>query len=767
MSIVKASKSVSSRQQTVDTTALMMARPTDYSALEERFRLMRYVLPDGLLYRSRTNKTDFGRVHNTLRNQIDFPYKSFQYDRLDGSPHWAVYVLYPQGSETVEVTLPWFNSAALPARDVTFAEIPLHILLKLLHVSLFRGVESRRFVGRDNCYVYARRAGGDYHLCVQVELKGDPEASESDAVQEFHVIPHAKRFGRASLPVSPSYPVYGKRPVGDRFYFLQLRSGEETSEEAVYREITFPDRRARVKYYDPNDLHAGRGKIMADFIRDYVAYLRELGFGAALRQRTFTPIKVPLDVDLDLSQLGTVGIYDNRLARTPHPLSAYIALLGQLHPEITFVACADLEAAPSGGVLALLDAGAEDFEEGGLLEGRQDPYSTLYASWPNVPKQSFNVNPNDPNLLAGGDYLNYPVPQASDEDVERNLDVVLSELYQKCALIHGLQLFPLPLVPDACVFVRKRRSHGDMFTTAMWCEDGHLHFADLGDPLQSGPFYEQMARGGVDWDQRFEEVLSHHGRSDDLPEYDFILGQDLFVAIEDLHEYVLYDYAEIERRKNERRTALPIGMFKLADHYDQIRLQSMLPLEALGAVGLLDGHDSPVSPAAARSLTFYQQLVAYDALLDQVSITHPTISFDELASGEWLERIARIFGAIDRGGTQYYRRLLQQKYQRRGLFLSHKSQDVQLYQGIWRDETGAFIVGSPTSMNVQGQHNAHLVRRFRVLQGAGHFDSDHHLAAMGVRFVRPQQYTVVPYYFHLIDLYVDNIGRYLISREQP
>jgi hypothetical protein len=45
-------------------------------------------------------------------------------------------------------------------------------------------------------------------------------------------------------------------------------------------------------------------------------------------------------------------------------------------------------------------------------------------------------------------------------------------------------------------------------------------------------------------------------------------------------------------------------------------------------------------------------------------------------------------------------------------------------------------------------------------EGEGHFDPQEHLAAMAVQFVRPRQYTVLPYYFHLIDLYVDTVLRY-------
>lgn len=55
------------------------------------------------------------------------------------------------------------------------------------------------------------------------------------------------------------------------------------------------------------------------------------------------------------------------------------------------------------------------------------------------------------------------------------------------------------------------------------------------------------------------------------------------------------------------------------------------------------------------------------------------------------------------------------------------------------------------------QARAHRVRRFVVYQGADQFNIHSVLETMSVKFVRLKQYTVYPYYFHLIDLYIDNI----------
>src|SRR5258708_332205 len=136
------------KQQIVETTTLVIDHPQHYALLEERFRLVRYVLPDVLRYRK--NPTDFGRVHNTIRDQIDYPYKSFQHDELEGKKNkkWVVYVLYPRKAQVGEVTLSWFADTPLPWREVPFSDVPLHLLLKLLQIRFFRGEDTKRFVGQ-------------------------------------------------------------------------------------------------------------------------------------------------------------------------------------------------------------------------------------------------------------------------------------------------------------------------------------------------------------------------------------------------------------------------------------------------------------------------------------------------------------------------------------------------------------------------------------------------------------------------------------------
>lgn len=775
------------KQCTVRTTTIEIERPHDFAELERRFRIERYVLPEHLRFvRGPQASTVFERVHAALHDQLDEAYKSYKFDTLDRDFRWAVYVLLPRDAEPPSVRVPPDGTVELPHRPVHFAELPFHITVKLLQIYLFHGPAVGRFVCNDNCYTYVRSTKGDYHYCVQVKLEGVITNQESDAIHAFQVIPEATRLGPVDLAKWTPRPwdaVFGKRAVDGRFHFLRLKSGQGADGETMYQIVTFPGSRARVKYHNPRHIDAGRGKILYDFILTFLAYLQRLGITGHPRQRMLTHFKAPVPrmLALDFSRLGSVGVYDNRLARGAHSLGDYVDLFARMRPDVTFTPIegpleqvADLSG--GSGLLVLLDAHGADFASEGILAGQSDPYQALYQATPTIPKQSLVVNSNDPNALAGGNYLEYPFPVA-DRSFTLKLEASLNDLYLKCVLARGFELLPLPLLPSGATttpraFVRKRREHGVPYTTALWFENGHLRFADLGDPPARQRFLELVAGWNVDYLECFRKYCENYlRRRDDPPTYDLVLGPDLFVAIDNLNERVLYDYEEVVRRQRERSTLHPIEEFQLARHYDVLKSTGMLPLIDLRALPpdrrVSDTVAIPVrqrrsSKALARSQAFYAQLCAYDELLDEIARTQPTMTFNELLRGAWAEDIVRIFGdrvsssvGDSKGASRARPKRLLKRYGRLHRFLGERGNDVLLSQGIWHDSTGAFMAGGTTAMPQDGQDNAHLFRRFLVLQGSEHFDHEELLAAMAVQFVRPRQYTVKPYQFHLIDLHVD------------
>ncbi len=118
-------------------------------------------------------------------------------------------------------------------------------------------------------------------------------------------------------------------------------------EPTVYSLVTFPGKRAQVKYHDLHDVNAGKGKIVFDFTQQFIANLKEVGIVAHLRERTFTLAPLSKTANIEVHQLKEVGIYDNRLRRA-HSLDGYVDLFQGIYPALHFVALEDMRRAHRG-----------------------------------------------------------------------------------------------------------------------------------------------------------------------------------------------------------------------------------------------------------------------------------------------------------------------------------------------------------------------------------------------------------------------------------
>jgi len=154
---------------------------------------------------------------------------------------------------------------------------------------------------------------------VEIELSGAPANTEDTLTQEFRVIPHARCFGKATPPFRPGYAFFGKRPVGSRFLFLHLKSEAVEQEPTVYSLVTFSGKRAQVKYHNLRDVNAGKGKIVFDFTRQFIANLMEVGIVAHLRERTFTLAPLSKTASIEAQGLQQRAIYANLLRRSITP----------------------------------------------------------------------------------------------------------------------------------------------------------------------------------------------------------------------------------------------------------------------------------------------------------------------------------------------------------------------------------------------------------------------------------------------------------------
>jgi len=397
--------------------------------------------------------------------------------------------------------------------------------------------------------------------------------------------------------------------------------------------------------------------------------------------------------------------------------------------------------------------------------GREDPHAALYAAAPRVAKQFLNVNDNIPlKGKTAEEYLAYGL----DIPDKYRVSVILNQLFLKHAILHSKDIAAcLPLIPTNQVFVHKE-THGRgkdkvIYEAALYFKDGAAHFLDLGREEDRTAFLQLLANYGVDWAARYEEMRDWNkksGENQDMGAYDVIVGPNLFLEIQDAHETLLYEYDEILARIDQAKHPFSPAELKLAGQYDQVRGKNMLREDTLRTQGLIANQGEPLRQAKTRSeaasIELYQALQEYDKWLDELSARYPSLSFRQLTGDENLStHVNAIFGSTRR---------LQNLYKSVEKFEGvRESEVVPVYQGIWWCEDGLrYVVGSASSMN-STQANAHRVRRIQVYQGKDGFVIRPLLESMGVTFIRLNQYTVFPYYFHLIDLYIENVLEYQVA----
>lgn len=771
------------------TTTLLLTRPAHYQSLEERYQLLRYELPRDLSHLITDKDELWGKMQNILQAQIKHPYRVFYHDTLDGKEKWVVYVLLSRENRPPVVTMPISSDAPLPWRSLSFEELDFHVLVKLLHVAHMHGPHRGRFTGQGRCYVHAKKKGKTAHICAEIALSEDIQTKPTDIIRQFKIEAHATLFYKRDKYPSgqlSQYPTFGRRTAPNgAIYFLQLSPDEilqaKNRKEAVFGQGITKGGRTTLDYLDLDELDASTGKILSDFIFDFRAFLAQLGIESEPKVRAFQLFEAPKEKDLalDLMQLNPVGVFDHRKNKSL-PLADFLQSFQKMRPENTFIEinCLQDQKRP---VLILQDYQKDDFGEGNLFGNEEDPYLTLYKEHWNMPKQSLMINfptkamreAKQEKSLTVEEYLAYPFPD--ETQLKRNLEVCLSQLYLKALVcLHEPLAGRLPMLPPEFLYLRRFRNIPKLkipFETMLYMKDDHLQFLDLRHLDQRLQAVDLCKRLGVDLIECMDHMIKKYKREDRPanervpPSYNVIIGPDLFIEIEDCKERVLYNYQEMERRQDAVKIAFPVEHFKLLKYYDTIKNREMFLLDELAERGLLDGKH-PEPGKEEDSLDFYRRLTNYDAYLDELQEDYSELSFEELTDDQkpFIHHIRHYLNIQPDKNGRFSNRQFIGYFQKLERYLSDKGRDVHMYEGIWSDDHACYMVGAKDGLQ-RRQARAHILRRFDVYQGQEHFDIEVFLRMMSVQFVRAKQYTVLPYPFHLIDLYVENVLRF--GGQQP
>lgn len=755
------------------TTVLLIDTLLDAKCFTERAKLVRYAVPPQF------HKSGFDRyahLHNELRDKLEQPYYFYSYDKQGP----AIYVLYEPDSQPVEIQLDFMNGvtlgyAVLPVHDVA----EFHILVKVLLAAYFQSRRHNEVTSQGSYYVLAKEEyGGSELTCLKIEVKGNVQNREDAAVQAFTVTGSATRFRLwkrdMNIPFRSTKPFFGRlSPKQGQTFLRPIKRNEvSTTDLETFVHYTRKGEHATLPFHDTRKTPASRGYILHTFIKNFIPFLRLYGISARMNERDFSLYRPPAKhSSLSLDELETVYMLDNRLNRNTVPIETYTSLLNETYGEelgIRFEVIESEQVSEATPLLILIDAERADFLEGGRLTGRKDPYPDLYSNprFLRVPRQSINVNPNKTvgNREA---YLEYGLIPIDTPAWDLRIRVSLNELYLKDLMLRAKTVFGrLPFLnaldTDASLqqyaFVRKATVRGHTYRTLLYFEDGAMRFANLLSPVEGQQLYRLLEKYGLDWDEDvIEPFLAKYCREgkteEDLTDYDFILGPGQVIEIEDTGEQVLYDYDTIEEREEDLVTPYSIEALKLAEHYDDLKRKAFPPLIELEQISSIP--PGKRGEGVMKAQKFLEQLRQYDALLDEVARYRTSLTFEELTSGELMEQIAIIFPTMRRGDKFNRSYLKNHLYNRLGMFLAVKGQDVQMFQGIWYDDDRCYMVGSPQGIEWE-QPTAHRLRRFDVYRSKD-FNTEQWLDTVSVMFVRPKQYTVFPYFFHLLDLYVSTV----------
>jgi hypothetical protein len=764
--------------RSVRTTSINVRVSDGCVYLGSHYDLVCYSVPES--FKSENNRYD--KLHVEVKSQLSHPYYFLPHALL-------IYVLYPKATTPSPLTLSFLSGKELEYSHITFDELELHVLLKLLFADYFRRPAQGTFVSQGVYYVYVKpehhyRTGElKWDMCLEIKVNGHRKNKGKEATewQSFQISNSATRFRIADKSRIKDWQkninsyFHKTSPQDGIVYFNQLRKEEiDTFEGEIYEIYRDKKRHAQLDYHNHRNPEQCRGKVLYDFISRLIEYLNGCGLEAQQQYRQVGEFPASKAFgELSLAHLPTVNVLDERV-NTDNPIEDYVELLQAEYPEVKFELIDGLSTESRTPTLILIDGTQEDFADGGILSDfGNDPYQTIYRTEDNIsiPKQSVNIN-LDGDGWKGEDpfeYLEYSIVSFTGDEgatAKYKFDVALKELLQKDIVINPRNVVDiLPGYSNNDVDLRRFAFVRNLTYTnigkhkvLLYFADEELHFVDLRSSSSKQTLYKVADSLGLDWDD-VETALSEKNYDKEPSEYDVILSDGLAIHVEDISETVLYEYDEIITRQSIRQDQFLIDYFRLQHRYNDAKSDTWLTLEELQERGLLDGQ-APKTMKERVSIDFYNQLGTFDEFLDDLKMNHIEISYDTLTNETNMETIGTIFNLKRSEKTnKYSNRRLRNIYKRLGMFAGDKEKDVHLYQGIWYDAEHRFMVGAKQGLN-ETQPNAHRIRQFDILVGNGQFEIELMLQTMAVAFVRHKQYTVMPYLFHLIDIYVENVLRW-------
>lgn len=725
----------------------------DWETVNQNFCIVRYELPHYL-----DGPGSFGKLHNWFKSQCDRPY----YLNTHGP---TLYVKY-QSPNQIEDFYYEKQKLSHALVDIQNNKDDFHAVFKALVSDYFEAHEN--FVSSANFFLRVSPAEKDFITVIKVHFSQD---WRHNRLNDFVATSEATRLRKLTplevneLQASPNKIYYGLLYRGDIAYFRQLKLAsidEAQKKRGVFIEYRNQQKRANIVFHSVKsvrDLERSRSYLLNQLLSNLIKHFNDLGL--PFKQKLF-----------DMEQVATKSGKQMKQRQLPKSDRVIYVVDGRLQPadpenifldqfctfindffkadQVTFTSASAENLCFGDWVLRIQDFDAEDLLPGGILEGRTDQKNEFYLSFPHLVKQTLNINPNsdeknseEQQSFSAIDYLSYDIEQVKKEQ---------GALFQRLTVCHN-QLFLKDLIQNPgnllgrLPILEKLQNKVFMAYGAFVYSVGkELRFVRIdNDELERGAkiLYEITGK------RLLEDVLEPSRnlnyfkpeakkREEDVKKRKFIISKDYVLEIVDSDIRMLYEDQEIRARLLKQENPLPKESFY------------------------------PIYSASESSIFTQTQLQLFTEFLDDY-VAEAYLSYKDLKANYGKEIRNRADTLAD--GTGFYNILgiksdlkLKKYYEQHlGLvFESVRDQSViPVYQGIWyQPDEQLYLVGSKDGVDLE-QARGFIYREIEChdwkfsKENLKAFLVSDILPLLEVNFIRHNNYTVYPFPFNLIQIWLD------------
>jgi hypothetical protein len=711
-----------------DTTTLILdLKNSKFEELSKYYQIWEYELPP---YMRPKRRDDYAKNHIWARSVTDNPY--YLHSTKNESP--KLYIAYKDGDSVENIQA---ESYLLPKIPFNInAPKNYHCLLKVL-MSCYVHQENK-FVSNNKFYLlvkhFSSKRGNDYFTV----LKINPSLNQQKNIQhketglyELELQDSATRLKKITFGNKSKWqiPFDLMELENEQIILKQLKINDSIDDSyPIYEENTDKSFRVSVEYHNIQNVEKfekSRNTLLDNFSKELITFFNSLGIVTKSKELTLEKVVNKLSTNnLEYNNFN-ISIFDMRFNKSVS-LKNIIDNFNEFDSNIHFKEGNVLSSSQKRNVLILMDYSTGDCKVAGVLSEfkENDGYKITKKAGFKV-SQGFCLNLNHFEddakkiKLSKDDFLKYDAEWKSgkfeDKNLERDFKICIQQLYLKSIAQKSLK-FGIPKIEfiENTVFIhcfsKKIEKRTVRYEYICYTENRQLFFIKL----DSEHANQILKKYGINdkfaliqlW-KNFNPFWSKFNTGDKY----IILNKQGIIEIKELKERVLYS-SNIGDIIEHRATEYEKSNFRLPldnEHFNE------------------------------------QQVNKYNSYIENEIEDY--ISFDELVKGgkkgKYRKEIFSILGVGKR--EDKLSEVLSFKGKRSGGFLS-------VFQGVWFDESkNQYFVGSKDSYN-SNQVKGHRIRRIEILRGS--FDKDYFFPLLNVDFVKHKNYTVLPYPFNLIKMYI-------------